>query len=271
MYKCIECDDDVLKGQRAILCERCDRWIHSSCTEEITDDLYDVHFKQGTKLTCLRYFCKECDDKVSEAIEKAITLEQDTTVLKKEMKEVQNQILDIQKTIKHTVDNKVTDILDEKRQIDMRKMNLIVYGLPEPEKDGGTDWSTTEKDKADKEQLYEIIKEDIGVDLNQTSGIIDTRRFGTPSPGKPRPLKIVFKDLDVKRNVLTNAKKLRNSDKPVCKTLYINPDLTEKQREADKKLRAEMWIERGKQRNVIIRKGQLVEVPHKVRYTRSTQ
>ena len=150
-------------------------------------------------------------------------------------------------------------------------MNLIVYGLPEPEKTEGTKWGTTEKDKADKEQLNKIITEDIGVNLDEDSDIIDSRRFGAPTPGKPRPLKIVFKSLDVKRNVLTNAKKLRQSEKPICKTLYINPDLTEKQRQADKKLREEMWIERGKKRNVIIRKGQLVEVNYNVRYTRSPQ
>ena len=66
-----------------------------------------------------------------------------------------------------------------------------------------------------------------------------------------------------------SAKKLRTTENPIANKLYINPDLTDKQREIDSKLRAEMWKLRGEGKNVIIRKGAVVTVEYEVRKTRS--
>ena len=271
IYKCLECDTACTQDQKALLCERCDCWVHASCAS-IEDEIYDVFFKKGSKLPGIRFFCKKCDDKVTEVIEKCTTLEQDTITLKKDMANVKAEIAEINKTIKTRVDDKVSDIMDDKREIERRKMNLVVFGLPEA--DAGdtdkTDWSTTEKIEKDIEVISNLISEDIGVALSPRTGIIDARRIGGPKPGKPRPLKIEFRDLNTKRDVLTNAKKLRLSEKEICKKLYINPDLTEKQKAEDTKLRSEMWARREKGDNVIIRRGAVVTVERVVRKTRTT-
>ena len=182
---------------------------------------------------------------------------------------MKDQLNSIEKSIKNTVKDKVTDIIDDHQQIEARKMNLVVFGLPEIEGADKNKWSTPEKIELDKKAINKIITEETGVDIDNTSGIIDAKRIGSPGEGRPRALRLTFKDLNVKRDVLKNAIKLRKSTNPVCKKLYINPDLTDKQREEDKVLRAEMWVERGKGRNVIIRKGKLVEADHEVRKTRN--
>ena len=104
--------------------------------------------------------------------------------------------------------------------------------------------------------------------------IINAIRLGkkpTNDDGKqirPRPLKITFSDIQIKRDVLTSSKNLRQSQNPINKNLYINPDLTLEQRRKDQELRNEMWKIRETQgKNVVIQKGKIVEVPHNVNKT----
>ena len=272
VYNCLECQEECKPTEKAMMCERCDLWIHASCGD-IPDNVYDIFYEKGSKLTCMRYFCNKCDEKVTESIEKCNTLEQETATLKKDMIEVKADIQKINASIKQQVSDKVSDIMDDKKEIERRKMNLIVFGLPEADANetDKTLWSTTKKIEKDIEEISVIISEDLGVALSPRTGIIDARRIGGPKPGQPRPLKIEFRDLNAKRDVLSNAMKLRNSDKEICKKIYINPDLTEKQKAADTKLRNEMWDRRGKGENVIIRRGELVTVERSVRKTRTAR
>ena len=86
---------------------------------------------------------------------------------------------------------------------------------------------------------------------------------------KARPLKITFTELKTKREVLIRSKELRNSENPINKNLFVNPDLTEEQRKKDRELRDEMWkIRETENKNVAIKKGKIVEVPYNVRKTR---
>ena len=82
-------------------------------------------------------------------------------------------------------------------------------------------------------------------------------------------LKYQNKCITVKREVLTNSKKLRESKDITVKQVFFNPDLTAEQRQLDKQLRDKMWeIREKEQRNVAIKKGKIVEVPFEVRKTR---
>ena len=152
-------------------------------------------------------------------------------------------------------------------------MNLIVFGLPEAKADNGQaqEWNTQEMVDKDIELMNKLIEEELGVGLSPRTGIINARRLGSfkKNNTKPRPLKLEFKDLNAKRDVLTNAKKFRKSSVEAAKNIFINPDLTEKQRESDKKLRETMWQQRNSGKNVIIKRGKIVEADHEVRKFRS--
>ena len=269
IYKCLECDTECTKGQRALLCDRCCFWTHASCTE-VDDEVYDIFFEKGSKLACFRYFCKKCDNKVTEALEKYDKLEQDTQLLKSEMKVVQDKVEKIEETIKTTVRDKISDVMEDQREVDKRKMNLIVFGLPEIELGQDTVWNTPEKVEKDIESMNKLITEELGVGLSNRNGIINARRLGgSTSKTKPRPLRIEFRDLNTKRDVLTNAKKFRDSTSDIAKQIFINPDLTEEQRKKDQVLRKEMWKQRGLGRNVIIKRGEIVETTRIVRKHRN--
>ena len=186
------------------------------------------------------------------------------------MAEVKTELRSIQDTIKTSIRTNISSAIDNKNEIDKRKMNLIVFGLPESEPNDNGSWGITEKVKKDIEAMETIIKDELNVAISPRTGIIDARRLGTKTQNGHRPLKIEFRDLGTKRDVLNKAKTLRNSDNPIAKKLYINPDLTKEQKEADKKLRQEMWRQREEEnRNVIIRRGQIVEAEGTVRKTRT--
>ena len=71
---------------------------------------------------------------------------------------------------------------------------------------------------------------------------------------------------------MTKSKDLRDSTDPINKQLYFNPDLTPEQRKKDQELRNEMWkIRETQNKNVVIKKGQIVEVPHNVNKKRPTR
>ena len=121
-----------------------------------------------------------------------------------------------------------------------------------------------EKIDADIEDIENIIQDELGIGLSPRNGIYDARRLGTRKTDKPRSVKIVFDNIDTKRDVLRCAKHLRRSSDPIAKKLYINPDLTKEQRAADKLLREEMWKRRNQNENVVIRQGKLVTIPFRV-------
>ena len=191
------------------------------------------------------------------------------------MKGVKEDISNIQNTIKIAVKDNISNVMDDHRELEKRKMNLIVFGLPEiSEGEQAQEWNIEQKVEKDIEEITKLITEELGVGISPRTGIINARRLGgfkKNSQNKPRPLRIEFKDLNAKRDVLTNAKKFRNSSLKVAKNIYINPDLTQKQRESDKKLRNEMWQQRDAGKNVIIRRGQIVEVDREVRKHRISQ
>ena len=269
VYNCLDCDQVCTEQQKALLCERCNKWIHTSCAD-ISDTFYDAFFEAGSKLSCFHFYCKTCDGKVEEALQKYATLENDTKELKVEMTTVKDQLASIHKTIRTSIRTNISTAIDDKNELDKRKMNLIVFGLPEVESSDGT-WGISEKVKKDIETMNTIISDELNVALSPRTGIIEARRLGAKVQNKHRPLRIEFRDIGTKRDVLTKAKNLRNSTNTVAKQLYINPDLTKEQKEADKKLRAEMWRQREEEnKNVIIRRGKIVTSEVEVRKSRNS-
>ena len=269
VYKCIDCSQICTAGQKALLCERCNEWIHITCAD-ISDTIYDTFFTAGSKLSSFHFYCNPCDGKVEEALQKYASLEKDTKELKADMTIVKGELQGIQDTIKRSIRTNISTAIDNKNEIDKRKMNLIVFGLPEADS-VGENWGIAEKVKKDIETMNTIISDELEVALSPRTGIIDARRLGAKTQGKHRPLKLEFRDLGTKRDVLTKAKTLRNSDNEIAKKLYINPDLTKEQKEADKELRKEMWRQREEEnKNVIIKKGQIITAPYDVRKSRNS-
>ena len=153
-------------------------------------------------------------------------------------------------------------------------MNLVIFNLPEPVHTTETVWDIPEKVEKDIATVKEIVERELKI-IIPTGVILDARRLGSNTKNntdsgnketpKPRPLKVMFSDIKKKRDILSAAKTLRQSEDAIANKLYINPDLTPEQRKKDQILREEMWRRRScNNENVIIRRGEIVTAPFDV-------
>ena len=140
-------------------------------------------------------------------------------------------------------------IVDEYRDREMRKSNIIIYNIPEPKSKDSTG------QKKDDIAVINAIAEEIG---STALDIVDVARLGTKASDKSRPLKVRLNSLSQWRFLLINARKLRNSDQ--FSRIYINPDLSYKERQALRELRQELARRKtAGEKDIFIHRGQIVK------------
>ena len=93
------------------------------------------------------------------------------------------------------------------------------------------------------------------IDLNDNV-VKSTYRIGNTNSSKPRLLKVVCRDIDTKRALLSRAKHLRSA--PNYKNVYLNTVLTPLQQNENKILREELKRRRDFEEDLIIRHGKIV-------------
>ena len=271
-YPCGTCKKNCTNENMGMFCELCLTWYHAICVDIPKDGYEWLKKVKGSK-----WFCSGCGSKVDQILDKANSLEVETKILRTDMDDVKTRLEKVEKKLQGSVKQEIGTALNEQVDIEKRKMNLIVFNLPEPENVEKTVWDLETKVARDTEAMTEIIKNELQIEIPENT-IINARRLGkldTESEGakkgspKPRPLRITFSDIKRKRDILTVAKNLRDSSNEIAKKLFINPDLTPEQRKQDQELRKEMWRRRTENNeNVVIRRGEIVTVNVDVRKTR---
>ena len=147
-------------------------------------------------------------------------------------------------------DQFVLKIVDEYRDQEKCKLNLIFHKIPES---SSTD--TIKRREDDKKFVSNAVKE-IGVD---NPDIINTTRLGQINESKVRLLKVEFQNLPLKRSILSNAKKLCNASSEQLRKVYITPDLSYQERMHQKNLFSELQRHKDAgESDLIIRRGQLI-------------
>ena len=259
-YPCGECEQACTKSHKALECDICFKWFHISCIE-VDDQEYEFLQRRNE----VKWVCNGgCDLKFQQTTEKANSLEAIIKVLQSELNSVKTRLDTAERKLDGSVTKEIDAALSEKADIERRKVNLIVYNLPEPiqtENHENAAWDNKAKIEADIISVKNIIEKEMKVNMADGKRIKDARRLGLKDANgkKSRPLRVEFEDIDVKRQVLSNAKSLRTSNDAVMQNVFFNPDLTFKQREFDNKLRDLMWERREKGENVIIKRGKIIE------------
>jgi hypothetical protein len=111
--------------------------------------------------------------------------------------------------------------VEEDLEIERRKYNLIFHGVVEDET------------MSDADIIKHVVSH--GLKLDHTRHIEEITRIGKTVNGKVRPIRVVLRSRESKREFLQRAKDLKDDDR--FKKVYITPDLTRKQQEVDKNLR----------------------------------
>ena len=119
----------------------------------------------------------------------------------------------------------VNAAINEQKDREKRKKNIIVYGLPVSKKETLND--QLEEDKIEIHKLFSEINVEV-IPVFQ-------RRLKTKAVGKPGPVLVVLNEISERNPILSKAKLLR--DKANYKNVFISPDLTAAERMEDYELR----------------------------------
>ena len=101
----------------------------------------------------------------------------------------------------NSIDTKVQEAIEEYREREARKYNVIIHNIPESKKEDSKD-----RISEDMESVDSMLEDGLDVsDVTVTSAV----RLGKCEEGKTRLLKVGVDSVKSKRNLLQNARKLR--------------------------------------------------------------
>ena len=196
-------------------------------------------------------------------IERAVRLQHESKASYADM--VRGSCADIAKEMSHKIDGIIGDkvqaqsgseptkdiftavnsALDKER----RKLNVVVHNLPET-----APTADQSREKGDLQKFSAIIKENLKLIIRASKC-----RVGKMLEDRPRLLVITLENMETKMELLRMSSELRNFTE--WRNLYINPDLTPAEREANRQLRQELARRRAAgEENIVIRRGSIVKV-----------
>ena len=124
---------------------------------------------------------------------------------------------DIEDEVKLLVDDRVKELDDRRR----RELNIMVYNLPEGNSSVG------KENKYHDDQLITNLANYLEVENLE---IVTSYRLGRKSEDTSRPLKVILKDRKQRKNLIKNAKGIRDLNDLILKMVIISKDLTNDQR-----------------------------------------
>ena len=146
----------------------------------------------------------------------------------------------------------VTGAIEEYIDRQRRKCNLIIRNLLEPKAQ-----STSERASQDINLFKEIVYKELKINTSDIE-ILKATRLGKLSD-KPRLLRISVSNEQSKAGILRAASKLKSSKK--WSSLYFSADLTQRERETNRQLQAELKCHKENgENNLHIRNGKIVTV-----------
>lgn len=247
---CRGCGKEFRDEDDVIGCDECDGWWHRECGEMSVAD-----FKVISKIKSknVHWICPPCSIKPKESLHL-----EDIKKLMEKMFEEWTKTLEKKQDVKinDLVEVKVREALEEQKEAERRKGNLIIANVVESEEDG-----EEERMKEDRAKIIKHIKREVDVKEEEVVKIVRLGRKDESRPNKPRLLKVVINSVAKTEDIIKKAFYM-NKGKPSEERIYINPDMTLKERERNKKLREEKREREGKgETNLRIRNGKIVKLP----------
>lgn len=263
---CPICTKNVRANQDSIGCISCDNWVHKRCSgledEEFAclhriaasewrcDKCYGQGIEKKTSLSKLESLVETLVIKMTTVIERLDRLDEDNKAFKEFQSKMMKQSDQMMQSIDEKIETKVKEEVGEILEIEKRKFNIIVSNIPEV-----PPIAETNNEQRDRGIFVNYISKE--VPEFKEEDIKACYRLGKKTPGKHRLIKIELKNQDTK-NKVTKAAIALNKNKPLAQKIFVNNDMTKKQKEVDKALRDELKIQRETNPNLIIRNGKIV-------------
>jgi hypothetical protein len=252
---CGKCTQACASSDNSISCDKCGSWYHQKCA-----GLNNQEFKcLGKQNSPILWFCPECqpmlrqqsqtDHTVNGKLDTILTL---LTTLNTRIATLETRDAASTEYIDKRIDEKVHDAFREEMDKERRKCNLIIHGLEE-NANGDLSEQKLQDEGRVKDALYSIKAELTAVPTELT-------RLGEKKPGRIRPVRITVNSITAKRDILSKARLLRENAS--FDNVYIGPDLTFKEREANTVLVKELKTRRDAgERNLMISRGKIIAKP----------
>ena len=236
-YQCIECNSACIDGEHdCIQCYTCKKWCHKSCTKY--DKTLFEHLSDSKKPN-LQHVCTPCMNSkavvppnIESTLNSLLGLIPMMTDIRARLENVEKSfsLEGIEKKLDEMVDQKVKEVMEEKLEIEKRERNLIIVNLPESDKP--TMAERTEDDIARISLLYQGVVEFTPNDIE------DIARVGSQGGNRSRLVKLTLKTRSKKIDMLKKSSDINQAVQGENR-VYINQDLTPKQRDLMKDLTKE--------------------------------
>ena len=171
------------------------------------------------------------------------------------------KVVESQQTILNRITEAESRIRDDQREIESRKQNGIIHGIPEIDSDDNEVRKTHDSDKVDEFLDLCGVSADVKV-----ASMFRLGSYSAECLTNSRPIKLIFDSEDKKLQVVKKyayAKRSGNTEqKDGLKPIALVPDRTKKEREEYKKLKGEL-DERTKngEENLVIINWKIKEKP----------
>ena len=251
-YPCIRCNEHVKTRTEAVECTLCNQWVHVKCEPDITPETYKAlcaaaEARRSGSKCALNWSCASCSSYATKFNTSILELHmrlrkmeancsentKDIELVQKNMEILQGKVDAI--SVDSVSKNTTTTIFNEIRERDLRKNNVIIYNLDEPQ---GS--NKEERLTKDKKSLRDLCDE-IDVKLNLDEDCKFVTRLGKFDKEKTRPMLVGLHNDDIKRSILSNARKLNKTKD----NIKISHDLTNQQRSEEKELLNEAETKNG--------------------------
>ena len=244
-YTCLACKQP-LKRSVCVPCHVCEEYTHPECSN-ISKDLLKYLIEETREGNSLSWTCDHCkkvgvifDKKIKQLNKDLTQLRKDVTdnktsqdALAEEVKIVKEKSKKNEDMIAKNVETTQQTIFSEIREREEKKCNLIIHNLLESSEAG----SGLDRKQYDIDCIMEIMEE-----ISVTFGKDDIkfiRRLGEKTDdGKIRPVQLGVKAITMKENILSHAKRLKDSADYY--EVNIVPDLTKQQRKEEDDLSKEV-------------------------------
>ena len=175
-----------------------------------------------------------------------------------EIKVVQNEMDALKNRINFFIENFEKDILNDLRETENRKNNVMIFGLKESNASSPSD--CTDDDIARITHL----SSELGVTNLQIGNCFRLGRRST----RPRPIKVTCQNSKQRADLLRSAYNIPRLESNLeFKKIFIKPDLSPKEQEIDRQLRRELKRRREMGERIVIRNGRIVEMADVIKQT----
>lgn len=251
---CIKCEGTINDITKALRCDFCASWVCLHCTG-LPERLYDLMMDQ--EVPNVLWTCDSCVHALPTIKNLGKTLQcvkDDQDVCKSEISRIDSKV----DRLEDSIDSKIHEAIEDYRERESRKCNVIVHNVPESSKQDGK-----ERMDEDKEKIKTMMKDGMTIEDVTINSIV---RLGKREEGKTRLLKVVVDSVKCKRALLLKAKKLRETD--TWKKVFITPDYSPKERQINKELRDQLKkrMEDGEE-GLVIRRGKIITLHKHVEVT----